>query len=198
MNRILAATRTALGPAPRTVASWEIPKVPTWLKKSDPLFRGYARQPALLASGDLVFGYVVQANANLFEPGPMDHPATVIFGARPDVELDIAALEAIASAASGFKDTTPRDLALRRVADALTKEEERHAPFDLPPAITSGLPARMGDMMIHRAYLPTGQLAACLLPLVVSPARDEAMLLPRALWGVDLVRGYLDLAARAA
>ena len=193
MSVLLAKTRAAFGPAPRTIRTWDHVVPPSWMSHDDPLRKSFDRARDLMVHGDIVWGHIVQANTLLFSPGDADCPADVLFGSNPSDDLSPQRLQAAASAAMALKGTRPVDEGLHRVAAALTDEMSRHPGLDLPDALTRGAPMRMAVIMVHRVYLPLRYLAFSALPLVVSRARDAVMLLPVRHWDESLVRAWLDL-----
>ncbi len=198
MSALLARTRAALGAAPRQIDVWDHLEPPRWMKADDPLRASYARRRDLLTSGDVVWGHVVQANTLLFKPGDKSSGACVVFGARADDDLGPDQLERAAAAIYALKGKEPQDAGLARVAAAVTDEMARYPPMDLPSAVTRGVAMRIGIVMVHRpADLPCAYLATTALPLVVSRARDELMVLPVRHWAKDLSDAWRDLGARA-
>ena len=69
----------------------------------------YRKQNLLLREGLVVWAALVQANELLFRPGPMDHPAMVVY--VPDESLDSCPewLESLARDLYRLKNTTPED-----------------------------------------------------------------------------------------
>jgi len=196
MSALLAKTRASFGPAPRRLKTIDVLTPPSWMK-NDALRSTYDTRHALLLDGDVVWGHVVQANSLLFTPGDAACPAAVLFASRVDDDPDPDRLEPAADAAFALKGTTPADPATARIAAALTNEQERYAPLDVPDSVTHGMPMRLAPVMVHRELLPCRYLPTLALPLVVSRARDAVTLLPRRHWVEDLVHGWLALGARA-
>ena len=54
-----------------------IQRPPPWMTRDDGLAPIYSQQNQLLKSGAVTWAVIVQANMNLFKPGPQDHPAHV-------------------------------------------------------------------------------------------------------------------------
>lgn len=195
MTTLLDTTRAALGPAPRTLRAWDNLEPPRWMKAEDPLRATYARGLDLLKTGDVVWGFVVQANAQLFQAGDTSCPGHVIFGARPEDGVGPEPLMRAAQAVFALKGANPEDPGLARIAQAMTDEQARHPALDLPSAVTRGVPMRLAVVMIHRAHLPCGYLATSALPLVVSRDATEVAVLPVRHWEKALVTGWQYLGA---
>lgn len=194
MTALLDETRRLFGPAPRDASERGGPTPPPWMAKNDPLRATYERRAELLANGDVIWGYVVQVNVALFRPGVETSAAHVVYAAG-DTEVPLDVLRRAAHAAFEWKGKRVTDPGLARVAQALAAANERHAPFDLPAAVTRGFPVRLGIVMVHRQSLPSMMLSALALPLVANRARDEVAVLPARLWSADLVGAWLALGA---
>jgi hypothetical protein len=195
MSTLLDETRRTFGAAPRKVASWDNLTPPSWMNAHDPLQRCYGQIEDLLRHGDVIWGYVVQANSLLFRPGPEAAPADVLYGARPDEEIPPERLRAAAEAAFALKGRKLADPALAGIGGALAAEMDRHPPLDLPDFVTHGHSMRMAIVMVHRVFLPSRYLSSQFLPLLVSRERDVVALLPARFWAKDLVQGWYGLAA---
>src|SRR6185503_6162156 len=80
---LLQAANDLLRPPPRKIGWWSLRELrlkrPRW-NRSDGRFEAIFRhQDMLLEHGHVVWGHVIQANALLFEPGPDDSPAAIIY-----------------------------------------------------------------------------------------------------------------------
>src|SRR5688572_4711207 len=92
--------RRALGSPPRRFGFWDrrryldVP-TPKWAK-GDRLMTFFQNQRQVLEEGRVTWGHVVQANSMLFEPGPHDCPAAVVYACDPARPLGLEELGAIA------------------------------------------------------------------------------------------------------
>ncbi len=196
MSSLLARSRAAFGPAPRSIPAHDVVEPPPWMKADDLLRAAYRDRTALFETGDIVWGHVVQANSQLLRRGDVALPAHVLYASLPEGEPDPERLERAADRTFALKGRTPADPELARVAGALADDAPRHPPFDLPVAIHEGMPMRLAIVVVHPRLLPRPYLASFLVPLLASRARDSVVVLPVRHWASDLVDGWLALGAR--
>ena len=159
---------------------------PQWMGPADGLNEGVDAQRLLLTEGAIVWGALVMANKQLFEPGTEDLPALLVhstdrhFDARPE------ALREVGQSLFALKDTKPADPELARLAGLITGETERALGLELPPALSSR-PVRAGVIMAYRRHVPTGVLRGGLFPVLTHPSTPAVMMLPFEFWPIELI-----------
>ena len=162
---------------------------PGWLADADDrtLLRQYDDNEILLREGVVAWGHIVQANRTLFQPGPADSPAVILYSHDGEIAADPFALGEMAAVLYDVKGdaTTPE---LQRFADMLESEHANAYDVPVPGALTDGRAVLYTTLMIHRGRLPTGLLSAPLFPVVVAPRRSQAAtVLPLDFWDPALV-----------
>src|SRR5258706_10019679 len=125
----------------------------------------------LLQHGRVVWGCIAQSNAGLFGIGTTNLPANTIFSNDPFYDLNPGALEAVAMAIYSLKDSVPEDPQLRQIAATITDERNYALNLPVPKVLTLGRDVLFTTTVIRRKRLPSGYLAARLLPLVICPER---------------------------
>lgn len=168
-----------------SLASVLAPK-PDWMGPSDGLNEVVAQQRLLLTEGAIIWGALVQANGQLFQPGDLDLPAMLVYSTDHHFDAHPDALRQVGQALFALKDTTPADPALGRLAALMTGETERALGLDLPAALSSR-PVRAGVFMVYRRHVPTGMLRCGLFPVLTHPSTPVAMMLPFEFWPIELI-----------
>ncbi len=124
--------------------------------------------------GVAVRAAVVQANRALFAPGPDDDPGLVVFGF--DERIGDDELRAIAAKVGSYKNTTPREPELVRVAEMTTDEVFVYYHRDLLPRVVAGRrELYVADLMFHRPFLRHRYLVGEVLDCLAEPG-DRGML----------------------
>ena len=166
---------------------------PLWLyinpfDKMKILFRNLS---TLWTEGVVVWGYVVQANSLLFEPGDMDCPGEVLYSLADPVKVDPLYLEDVAGSLYSLKGTRPTHHELQPIAEYLTSELTRVYGLQIPGILSPRVPCRVSTTFFVRKHLPGGQLSGSLLPLIVNP-KDPfvALPLPGRYWPFSLARKW--------
>ncbi|MGD0526870.1 MAG: hypothetical protein ABSE49_17115 [Polyangiaceae bacterium] len=195
MLDLLAATAAALGPAPRRVEA--LPPSPAtppppWLKPSDRLLDSEADRERLLREGSVVLSWVVTCNDALLVDGTVGYPAFVVYARRGGVSVEV--LIDAAGAIERARHRGAGDPELGELVKALAGREARPGRR-LPSSVAQGYKLRGTTILVHRTHLPRPILAAELLPLLVHPTLDSAVLLPVTMWAEDLRTAWLHLAA---
>lgn len=139
----------------------------------------------LLREGRVVWGAVVQANAALFQPGPIPGaPGEILYdphGRVPDADLHAIARTVVALKGRNF------DLPdLASIAQYLNEEHTRVFGLDLPARLAP-YPLKVSSTWFERRHMPGGVLAQPLIPVLISDAHPGAVLpLPAAFWPDNL------------
>ena len=189
--------RELMGPIPRSfdrgLESYLQIEPPPWLKKHpDPdLQLGYTWQTRIRAEGKVVWGAYVQANSNLFKPGPMDHGASVIFSEDPYFDSHPGELLEAAKELFSLKGTDQADPDSAAFARMLTIEMSRAMLLKVPSRYTCGRKAFHSTLMVPRKHLPKGYLSGNLFPIWIDPQGTGALLLvPAAYWPASLIASW--------
>ena len=153
---------------------------PEWLKAGDLIGRIYEHQDRILRDGPVRWAAVVHANYTLFQPGPTESGAQVVYAPVGDVPLEV--LGEIARRTFALKNTRPADPAERRVADMLTDERERALDWPVPRSVSGGADIVTTVVMLPRHHLPGGFLGNTHFPIVADPATRLALLVPCQYW----------------
>jgi hypothetical protein len=193
MRTFLEETRQKLGQAPRSFSIAErfylhVRPAPWMHASNDRLLDIYRHRKALLQRGQVVWGHLIQANAQLFRPGANDCPAAAVYSRDPFFDDQLATLSRIANALYDLKGTQPDDPTLARFAHTITDERERIMKLAVPHKLTGGRDVFYTVIMVHRKHLPDGYLTDSVFPLLIHPPDIEATLIvPSRYWSPGLV-----------
>ncbi|HEY1685377.1 MAG TPA: hypothetical protein VGG19_11485 [Tepidisphaeraceae bacterium] len=189
----LEECRRAFRPPPRRIGLWEkyrlrFPK-PKWLKARDDFSRFFLARRELLTNGVVVWGLVIQANGNLFKPGPQDHGAEFVFSPDLDNQPSIEHLSELAHQLFKLKGTTQPQHDLAWIANYLHNERIRVFGRRVPREISPDVSCEISSVLVRRAYLPTRRLTITAMPLVISPTKPRfGMVLPYRYWPIHMVQ----------
>ena len=149
-------------------------------------------QELLRDRGRVVWGCLVQANHNLFQPtNRQTLPANVIYSLDAYFDEQTLLLLQVAQRLFNLKGTSPEDQAVARFAAAITNELARTMRLALPPSLSLGEQAFLTTCLIQPSHLPTGYLVSGLFPLLICPEETEAvMILPARYWPDALVQSW--------
>jgi hypothetical protein len=195
-DQALDDCRENLGPAPRRISLWDrftywrVPR-PGWLKADphDKLNGIYRQVPHVYRHGEVVWGYIVMANVELFAPGENDLPALITFslGSR---SVDPEELEEVAHRIFALKNTEPDDPALAPFAAEITDEYSRKTGRQVPKGLSPRFRCFCSTVQIFRKHLPSPahHLQASLVPLIVDPEPPHrTIILPARYWPEEFV-----------
>lgn len=162
-----------------------------WVDEDEDLNQLFSALPDIVDNGDVVWGHVVQANANLFEPGKSDHPGEVVFSPHAPGGGDPELLADVAARLFDLKNTEPGDPKLATIAAHLTNEMTRLFGSPVPAKLCGDSPTYLSTTFFARKHLPGRVLHQQLLPLLVSRADPyHAMPLPARYWAPDFVQWW--------
>jgi hypothetical protein len=134
----------------------------------------------IIENGTKLRGWIVQANAVLFEPIGDDAPAQIIISFdTPSEELD-ERMQAIAEDMGQLKDAEPNDLSRRRVAALVS--DERYRPGKrvlLPLEFTEGLKVYSAHVWIKRSFLPRRHITRSYVMCKAIPGADGDVIMIR-------------------
>ncbi|MEM8805453.1 MAG: hypothetical protein AAGF01_05440 [Cyanobacteria bacterium P01_G01_bin.38] len=171
---------------------------PRWMVLSRDLrfISQYRDQFRLLRTGKIVWGYLVQANTLLFEAGPKNHPAALVYSPDPTFHNNLPALASLAKDLFALKNQTlthPETEELKIFADAITSEVRGLLNVEIPRHSTWGKQVYFTTLTVHRKHLPTGYLKLGWFPLLIAPDTSSAvMILPERYWSANLKTLWLE------
>ena len=153
---------------------------PSWMLNNDPLIEQINHLGKLYSEGRLVWAAIVQANKFLFdEDKAFSCPADIVYdptGRTPSYQLTN-----VASQLYALKHTTPDDPELRRYAEHVTDEQERH--IQRVPSALSALPLITTGIFLWRPHLPNGKLSMNIIPILVhDDCEGIVTMLPARFW----------------
>lgn len=164
---------------------------PAWMNNSDGLMEIFRQQRLLLAEGEIVWGALVQANTLLFQPGPSDHPAMLVYSLDRYFDARPAELRMIGSKVFALKGTEPDDPALNSLARLITDEVERSMGLRLP-RVFSPQELLSATFMVFREHVPNGVLSCGLFPILVHPSTQAVLIVPFEFWPTELTILWRD------
>jgi hypothetical protein len=158
------------------------------LLRRDPLRAILRDQDVLWRHGQVVWGYVVQANERLFSPrNRWTLPAVVIYSTDPYFDNEIALLEAMAEELLDLRGVVPRDKQWRPIAKVMNDELARAGRLQVPSKLCGSRIVYFTTCLIHPAHLPGEALGRPFVPLVICPREtDSVMVLPCDYWPTAL------------
>jgi hypothetical protein len=185
--------RELLGSPPRTftaeMQSYLHADPPNWLVKSpdDPMNEVFRDQERIRREGKVVWAHVVQANSNIFKPGPTDHGAEMVWSDDPYYDTHPQELATIAHELFSLKRVDQADPETATFSRMLANELIRALRLPVPRRFTGGRNAYQSSMMLTRRHLPMGYMARGLMLVWVHPDPNGGVLLvPAAYWPASL------------
>ena len=170
---------------------------PSWLKDDpdDGLNLLFENAEELLRNGVVVWGHLIQANSQLFQPGEKDCPAAVVYSLDPSRKIPPVDLRRIAQEIFALKGTVPSDQNRQKVARIITDEMLRFYGVAVPSVISPEYRCRFSVIQVFRKHLPGPEqcLKKGLFPIVVNPSEPFVVtILPSMFWPEDLVEWWND------
>lgn len=194
---MLRSCRDLFGPAPRSPARADrIALSPgleaAFVESNDKLLRILEDQDLLLASGQVFWGHLVQANQILFESDNRQTcPANVIYSTDPFFEGRLSLLSSMARGLFAQKGSTSAGREIQAFVDAVTDEMARVLRREMPNSYTGGRSVYFATCFIQPGHLPDGYLARSSFPIIVNPEETPTMmLLPSRYWPAELVSNW--------
>jgi hypothetical protein len=192
MAGVLAAVRTALD-------QWRAGATPDdylqlregdvgWLR-DDPLGAVLDAQAMLLSKGTVLWGALVQANLDLFEPGTEDLPAALVYSRDAHFDGRPQALRRIAAQLMARPgDDSP--LPVRMINARLQEGRDRFQNLEVP-AILSSHKVLVSTFAVFRQHLPGRVMAGrSWFPVLVHPYTHAIMIVPRQFWPAGFTAGW--------
>ncbi|RZG45773.1 hypothetical protein [Acinetobacter wuhouensis] len=167
-------------------------KKPKWMDANDPLNAQYKHQSLLLNHGNIVWAAVVQANSLLFQDGPLNHPAHIIYSPTDNFDHNPEYLSEVASKIYSLKNTIPDDTQLNELAEMVTNEKERGLNWQLPSAFTNS-PIRSTTFVFAREHSPNRKLSIKLIPILIHPSTPVCMMVPSIFWTPKFTKEWTGL-----
>lgn len=159
---------------------------PRWMKEDDGLYEILRQQTRLLTEGSIVWGTLIQANSQMFEPGNTDCPGLMVYSTDPYFDAHPRELLVTGRKIFSIKGTQPTDPALKAVADLVTDEMDRSMGFKLP-AVFSDKQLSAAAFMVFRNHIPRGVLSCGMFPVLTHPSTQALMIVPFEFWTMDMI-----------
>lgn len=148
----------------------------------------------LCFSGQIYYGYIVQANNKLFSwsLSPVMLPAAVLYSTEEITVSNSSLFQSIADTLLSYKDTpekAPEDL--RDIVGKIHDEMSTFFNYPVPESITGGKKVLLSIMHINRAYLPGRKLMKPMIPIVSCPDLcKSSFVLPLKYWTPGFVEHW--------
>ncbi len=165
---------------------------PGWMRPEDPLRSIITDQEHLFSGSRVVWGAIAGANDLLFDPGPQDSPASVVYCSDTDFDDAPAALRDTVDA---IRKLTPDsdDPQVRAFAEYVADDKARALKVSVPYWIGANERLFHATFIVVRKHLPDGVLSQNLVPLLINPARTNAVTaLPSRYWSPEMLDYWTD------
>ncbi|MBK6314250.1 MAG: hypothetical protein IPF53_08010 [Blastocatellia bacterium] len=165
---------------------------PKWMKQEDPLRTIIAEQEHLFSGSTVVWGSIAGANDLLFDPGPEDSPASVVYCTATDFDESPAVLR---ETVDTIRQLTPEsdDPQVRAFAEYVADDNARALKVSVPFSIGANERMFHATFVVVRKHLPDGVLSQNLVPLLVNPARTACVtILPSRYWSPEMLDYWTD------
>jgi hypothetical protein len=159
---------------------------PRWMQEDDGLYEILRQQTRLLTEGRIVWGTLIQANSQLFEPGQVDCPGLLVYSTDPYFDAHPRELLVTGRKIFSIKGTQPTDPALKAAADLVTDEMDRSMGFKLP-TVFSDKQLSATAFMVFRQHIPKGVLTCGMFPVLTHPSTQALMIVPFEFWSMDMI-----------
>lgn len=148
----------------------------------------YDDRESLLSNGIVVWGYVVQANTLLYEPGDLNSAGQIIFSLDPIFEGRVDVLGGIAQNILALMEADPPPKELVSFYNALHVENIAVFNRSVPKKMCYGKNVYLTTFMLHRKHLPVNYIKHNWFPLLVNPKYTRACLvMPSRYWSTTLI-----------
>ena len=197
MVDVISDCAAKLGPAPRKISlldSWGYLRNPRpdWVIGSpgEQLATHFNHLELTFREGKVVWGYLLQANSQLFENGVHDCPGELLYSIEDSPEeANPATLAPIAHEVTALKGTGTTDPELAPIGDYLTDEMIRVFGLDVPAVLSPGLKCKISTTFFVRKHLPKKRICSGFFPLLVrEEAPHVAMVIPSRYWPKGFVK----------
>lgn len=148
----------------------------------------------LCLSGQVYYGYIVQANNKLFSwsLSPFMLPAAVLYSTEETTVSNFSLFQSIADTLMSYKDTPEKAPAdLQDIVGKIHDEMSTFFNFPVPESITGGKKVFLTIMHINRAFLPGRKLMKSTVPIVSCPEEcKSSFVLPLKYWTQGFVEHW--------
>lgn len=168
---------------------------PDWLLeygeiKPSRFTRLFEDQDVLFSYGSAVWGRIIQANSDLFSPGPYDLPAVVCYSLDERIDSKPKIIEKVATLLFSLKGKQT-DQDLQEFSDLLKSERTTKWKIPIPPRISNNIQCFYTTSLIVRRHLPDGYLYSGLFPYLVCPEKTNVgTILPSRYWSEKFLKKY--------
>ncbi len=165
-----------------------------WLTFDFRFDRQIRDQRILLERGNVVWGAIIQANQDLFQPRGQFAilPAAIIYSADPVYDADIGLLIAQAHSMYDLKGRTCTP-EMQAFGNKLANEMVADIKLPIPTGFTDGVQCYYSTLLIPRAHLPENHLANGFFPILIAPQETKAvMVLPKWYWDPELTEAWSE------
>ena len=148
----------------------------------------------LCFSGQVYYGYIVQANNKLFSwsLSPLCLPAAVLYSTEETTVSNFTLFQSIASTLLSYKDCpekAPEEL--RDIVGKIHDEMATYFNYPVPESITGGKKVLLSVMHIYRGYMPGRKLMKPTIPIVSCPDLcKSSFVLPLKYWTPGFVEHW--------
>jgi hypothetical protein len=195
MQHLIQACRERVGDPPRTPSraereTFHIPR-PVWLEKGDGLRATLQDQEKLRDHGHVRWAAISMANYQLWQPGASTCPGLVVFSLDTDFDDRPFELREIATAVYDLGDEEQEDPQLDELRHHIVDELSRPASVPIPESLAGQPGLFVSSILLERAHLPFGYLAAPVFPVLVNhEVSRQVVVLPAAYWPEELTALY--------
>lgn len=157
---------------------------PDWMKEYgmgqfEQLFED---QDVLFSEGRVVWASLVQANTLLFDSGPHDLPAVVLYSLDEGIDSKPKLIRKVAKGLFKIKGKQT-DPDIQKFADMLKSDRTKKWKVPVPLRISNDIQCFYTTALIIRNHLPNGYLSKSLFPYLVCPEKTKvATILPSRYW----------------
>ncbi|MCA9005340.1 MAG: hypothetical protein KDA70_08690 [Planctomycetaceae bacterium] len=131
----------------------------------------------LLKNGKIVWGSLVQANVDIFEPGNQNLLASYIYSPENYFLDNPQHLLEISNRIFRLKGRKTGDELMDAAAERITDEHKDSFSYPIPYQLTDGHQVYLSSVLLMRSCLPEGRLTSRLMPMLVNPP-DNGFILP--------------------
>lgn len=165
---------------------------PPWLDERHPLWPIVAEQDILYDGGQVVWGAIATANDLLYDPGPQDTLAALVYAAGTAYDESPAFLQDVAKATRELS-VESEDSEVRKFAAFLDDPKSRALRIPIPASLIEDTPLFYAMVLVPRRHLPNGVLTKHLLPVVVNSFKTAAAaILPSCYWSPEMLDYWTD------
>jgi hypothetical protein len=187
-KKAIVETRKNYSSRPKNHMEYDKIERPSWCP---PQFEElFENQDVLFAEGRVVWCTTIQANGNLFSPGPYDLPAVILYSLDERIDSNPKLIQQVALGLYSIKgQQTDQDL--QEFSDMLRSERTQKWKVPVPPRISKNIQCFYTTALIVRKHLPYGYLRRGPYPFLVCPEKTNVgTILPARYWSKRFVKDY--------